>query len=209
MVTECPKWSQRVKNYPKMFNMVLNGFEWSSMVPNGPKWSLKMDHKFNRMVFITRFNLVLVWSKLVQILTKMSCKLFRHNQVSWSSFYLRSKHFILRGSKTNFLDRAHFFPLFFLLFFGLRTFFWVLYIFWGISLMSKWPLCILYLHIALPLLQNILDIFVPGFSVWCVWPHQRWHHDHGIQYTKVAKKYMIVNFKNLVFKHRLISVWAV
>ena len=40
------------------------------MILNGPKWYTKIDHKFNRMVFITRFNLVLVWSKIVKILTK-------------------------------------------------------------------------------------------------------------------------------------------
>ena len=40
------------------------------MIPNAPKWSWKVDHKFNRMAFITRFSLVLVWSKIVQILTK-------------------------------------------------------------------------------------------------------------------------------------------
>ena len=45
-----------------------------------------MGHQFNRMAFITRFNLVLVWSKIVQILTKKSSKWVRHNQVSWSSF---------------------------------------------------------------------------------------------------------------------------
>ena len=37
------------------------------MVQNGPKWSTQIDHKFNRMSFITRFNLVLVWSKLEKI----------------------------------------------------------------------------------------------------------------------------------------------
>ena len=40
------------------------------MVPNGPKRSKKINHKFNRIAFITRFNLVLVWSKIVQMLTK-------------------------------------------------------------------------------------------------------------------------------------------
>ena len=30
------------------------------MVPNGPKWSKIIDHKFNRMAFITRSHLVLV-----------------------------------------------------------------------------------------------------------------------------------------------------
>ena len=38
------------------------------------------------MAFIHRFNLVLVWSKIVQILTKKSPKWVRHYQVSWSSF---------------------------------------------------------------------------------------------------------------------------
>ena len=40
------------------------------MFPNVPNWSKKIDHKFNRMAFITRFNLVLVWSKIVQLLLK-------------------------------------------------------------------------------------------------------------------------------------------
>ena len=39
------------------------------------------------MAFITRFNLVLVWSKIVQIWTKKSSKWVQHNQVSWSCFY--------------------------------------------------------------------------------------------------------------------------
>ena len=68
-----------------MFNMVLNGLQWSQMVLNGLK---KIDHKFNRMAFITRFNLVLVWSKIVKMLTKKSSKWDRHNQVSWSSFIM-------------------------------------------------------------------------------------------------------------------------
>ena len=37
------------------------------------------------MALTTRFNLFLVWSKLVQILTKKSSNWVRHNQVSWSS----------------------------------------------------------------------------------------------------------------------------
>ena len=60
MVLKGKKWSQNVQY----------GLKWSSMVPNGPKWSKKIDHKFNRMAFIARFNLVLVWSKIVQIFTK-------------------------------------------------------------------------------------------------------------------------------------------
>ena len=52
-------------------------------VPNGPKWS----KKFNWIAFKTRFNLVLVWSKIVQVLTKNSSKWVRHNQVSWSSLF--------------------------------------------------------------------------------------------------------------------------
>ena len=44
------------------------------------------------MVFVTRFNLVLVWSKTVQILTKKPFKWVRHNQVSWSSFIMASVH---------------------------------------------------------------------------------------------------------------------
>ena len=65
-----------------MFIMVLNGLQWSQMVLNGLK---KIDHKFNRRAFITRFNLVLVWSKIVQLLTKKSYKWVWHSQVSWSS----------------------------------------------------------------------------------------------------------------------------
>ena len=41
--------------------------KWSSMDFNGPKWSKKIYHKFNRIAFITRFKLVLVWSKIDQI----------------------------------------------------------------------------------------------------------------------------------------------
>ena len=63
--------------------MVLNGLQCSQMILNG----LKIDHTFNWMVFITRFNLVLVWSKIVQIFTKKSSKWVRQNQVSWSSFH--------------------------------------------------------------------------------------------------------------------------
>ena len=74
MVLKGKKWSKNVQC----------GLKWSSMVPNGPKWSTKINHKFNRMAFITRFNLVLVWSKIVQIFTKNSSKWVRHNQVSWS-----------------------------------------------------------------------------------------------------------------------------
>ena len=33
---------------------------------------LKNGYKFNKTVFITRFNLVLVWFKILQILTKVS-----------------------------------------------------------------------------------------------------------------------------------------
>ena len=39
------------------------------------------------MAFTTRFNLVLVWPQIVQILTKKSSNWVRHNQVSWSSFH--------------------------------------------------------------------------------------------------------------------------
>ena len=60
MVLKGKKWSQNVQY----------GLKWSSMVPNGPKRSKKIYHKFNRMAFITRFNLVLVWSKIVQLLLK-------------------------------------------------------------------------------------------------------------------------------------------
>ena len=84
MVPKCPRWSLRVKYGPKMFNMVLNSLQCSQLVLNG----LKNDHKFNRMAFIARFNLVLVWSKIVQILTKESSKWVPHNQVSWSSLLI-------------------------------------------------------------------------------------------------------------------------
>ena len=67
------------------------------MVPNGPKWSKKINHKFNRMAFITRFNLVLVRSKIVHILTKKSSKRVRHNQVSWSRFQSKA-HEIMTAS---------------------------------------------------------------------------------------------------------------
>ena len=60
MVLKGKQWSQNVQY----------GLKWSSSVPNGPKWSKKIDHTFNRMVFITRFNLVLVWSKIVKNFTK-------------------------------------------------------------------------------------------------------------------------------------------
>ena len=62
------------------------------MFPNGPKWSTTIGHKFNTMVIITRLNLVLVWSKIVQILTKKSSKWVRHNQVSWSSSVRKIPH---------------------------------------------------------------------------------------------------------------------
>ena len=89
MVPDCPiifkmvlkKMFPNGKNGSKMFNMVLNGVQCSQMVLN----DLKMDHKFNWIAFITRFNLVLVWSKIVQMLTNKSSKWVRHNQVSWSS----------------------------------------------------------------------------------------------------------------------------
>ena len=57
MVLKGKKWSQNVQH----------GLKWSSMVPNGPKLFWKNYHKFNKMAFITRFNLV--WSKIVKILT--------------------------------------------------------------------------------------------------------------------------------------------
>ena len=57
----------RVKNGPKMFNMVLNGLQWSQMVLNGLRKSTINSIGWPGS---TRFNLVLVWSKIVQILTK-------------------------------------------------------------------------------------------------------------------------------------------
>ena len=88
MVPECPKLFQRVKNCPKNFNMVLNGLQWSQMVLNHLVNGLK---EFNRMAFITRFNLFLVWSEIVQILIKKSSKWVQHNQVSWSSLHKLTK----------------------------------------------------------------------------------------------------------------------
>ena len=44
------------------------------------------------MAFTTRFNLVLVWSKIVQILTKKSSNWVRHNQVSWSISTRQGSH---------------------------------------------------------------------------------------------------------------------
>ena len=49
------------------------------MVLNGLK---KINHKFNRMAFMTRNNLDLVGSKIVLILTKKSFEWVPHNQVS-------------------------------------------------------------------------------------------------------------------------------
>ena len=43
------------------------------------------------MAFITRFNLVFEWSKIVRILTKKSSKWVRYNQVSWSSYIYINK----------------------------------------------------------------------------------------------------------------------
>ena len=77
MVLKGKKWSQNFQY----------GLKKSSMFPNGPKWSFKIYHKFHRMAFTTRFNLVVVWSNIVQILTKKSSNWVRHNQVSWSSFF--------------------------------------------------------------------------------------------------------------------------
>ena len=67
----------------KLSPNVQYGLKWSSRFPNGPKWSKQIDHKFNRMAFMTRFNPVLVWSKLVKILTKKSSKWVLNNQVSF------------------------------------------------------------------------------------------------------------------------------
>ena len=66
------------------------------MVPSGPKWSKTINHKFNRMAFITRFNLVLVWSNILQIFTKKSSKWFWHNQVSWSSYIWARSNFCIK-----------------------------------------------------------------------------------------------------------------
>ena len=45
------------------------------MVPNCPKWSKIIDHKFNRMAFITRFNLVLVISGIQYLVYISRCKI--------------------------------------------------------------------------------------------------------------------------------------
>ena len=60
MIPKGRKWSQNVQ-------YGLNGLQWSKMVLNGIG---KINHKFNRMAYITSFNLVLVRSKIVQIFTK-------------------------------------------------------------------------------------------------------------------------------------------
>ena len=80
----------------KWFKNLQISVKWSQNVQYGPKWSKglqmvlnglkKIKHKFDRMAFITRLNLVLVWPKIVQIVTKKSSKWVLHNQVSWSSF---------------------------------------------------------------------------------------------------------------------------
>ena len=73
MVPDCPKWSKRGKMVlkgKKWSQNIQYGLKWSSMFPNGPKWSKKIGHTFNWMAFITWFNLVLVWSKIAQIMNK-------------------------------------------------------------------------------------------------------------------------------------------
>ena len=129
IVQHCLKWSQMVPNYPKWSNTVQNGQIWSQNVLNGPKkkkkwsqnfqyclkWSSmfqnglrKFYHQFNRIAFITSFNLVLVLYKIVKVLPKKSSKWVRHNQVSWSSFerfsvscmrYLCKGHIFEKGGK--------------------------------------------------------------------------------------------------------------
>ena len=69
------KWSHNFEYGLKLSSMV-------QMVLNGLK---KIDHKFNRISLIISFNLVLVWSEIVQMLTKKSSQWVRHNQVFWSS----------------------------------------------------------------------------------------------------------------------------
>ena len=78
------------------------GLQRSQMVLNGLK---KINHKFNRMAFVTRFNRGLVWSKRVQILTKKSSKWVGHNQVSWSSLVLSATHvlFLVSAVKSTYL----------------------------------------------------------------------------------------------------------
>ena len=77
-----------------MFNMILNGLKWSQMVLNGLKTLT------TNSIGWPLFNLVLVWYKIVQFLTKMSSKLVLHNQVSWSTLHYITLHFTsLRYSK--------------------------------------------------------------------------------------------------------------
>ena len=80
VVPKCSKCSKKVKTGPKMFNMVLNGLQWSQIVLNGLK---KINHKFNRMAFITRFILVLVCSNIVQFLfSKKSTQWILHININ-------------------------------------------------------------------------------------------------------------------------------
>ena len=74
------------------------GLKWSSRFPNDPKWSKQINHKFNMMAFMTRFNPVLVWSKLVKILTKKSSKWVLNNQVSFLSLFTLLKGFTISGN---------------------------------------------------------------------------------------------------------------
>ena len=67
------------------------------MFSNDPKWSKKVYHKFNKMAFIPRFTLGLVWSKIVHILTKKSSNWVRQCLVFFAlSFHLvKSFHLLL------------------------------------------------------------------------------------------------------------------
>ena len=56
MVPKGKKWSQNFQY----------GLKWPTMVSNVSKWAKKIGYKFNRMAFLTRFNLVLVLSKIVK-----------------------------------------------------------------------------------------------------------------------------------------------
>ena len=113
MVKYGPRMSKMVLKGKKWSQNLQYGIKWSSMAPRAPKWSKQIDHTFNGMAFITRFNLVLVWSKIVKILTKKSSKWVRHNQVSWlggggnqgTRLYREAGYFCWSCSRKEYLTR--------------------------------------------------------------------------------------------------------
>ena len=65
MALKGKKWSKNIQISVNWSQNVQCTLQWSSMVPIGPKWrKTKINHEFNRMAFITKFHLVLVWSKI-------------------------------------------------------------------------------------------------------------------------------------------------